>query len=55
MKKLFLAVMAASILMVACNSSSGSTASTDGTTANCHAVDAPVMKFEKRNAMILVR
>ncbi|MFI5161073.1 MAG: DUF1573 domain-containing protein [Sphingobacteriales bacterium] len=45
MKKLFLAVMAASMLMVACNNSSGSTASTDGTTAN--AGDGPVMKFEK--------
>src|ERR1700761_6509817 len=46
MKKLFLALMAASMLMVACNSnSSGNTASTDGTTAT--AGDGPVMKFEK--------
>jgi plastocyanin len=46
MKKLFLALMAASMLMVACNSNkSGSTASTDGTTAA--AGDGPVMKFEK--------
>jgi plastocyanin len=46
MKKLFLALMAASMLMVACNSNkSGSTASTDETTAA--AGDGPVMKFEK--------
>jgi len=47
MKKLFLAAMAASMLMVACNNSdkSGNTASTDGTTAA--AGDGPVMKFEK--------
>jgi Protein of unknown function (DUF1573) len=47
MKKLFLALMAASMLMVACHNSdkSGNTASTDGTTAA--AGDGPMMKFEK--------
>jgi len=45
MKKLFLAVMAASMLMVACNNQSGTTASTEGTTAATG--DGPIMKFEK--------
>jgi plastocyanin len=43
MKKLFLAVMAASMLMVACNSNSGTTASNNTVAA----ADKPVMKFEK--------
>lgn len=45
MKKLFLALMAASMLMVACNNQSGTTASTEGTTAATG--DGPIMKFEK--------
>jgi len=45
MKKLFVAVMAASMLMVACNNQSGTTASTEGTTAATG--DGPIMKFEK--------
>ncbi|HTI57971.1 DUF1573 domain-containing protein [Mucilaginibacter sp.] len=45
MKKLFLALMAAGMLMVACNNQSGSTASND-TNATSPA-DKPVMKFEK--------
>lgn len=46
MKKLFLSLIAASMLMVACNQSnqSGNTAD-NSTTAN--AADAPVMKFDK--------
>src|SRR5882724_10119373 len=44
MKKLFLGLMAASMLMVACNNSS-QTSDASGTTAN--ASDGPVMKFEK--------
>ena len=45
MKKLFLAIMAASMLMVACNNQSGTTASNEGTTAATG--DGPIMKFEK--------
>ena len=46
MKKLFLALMAASMLMVACNSNhSGGTTADAGSTAA--AGDGPIMKFEK--------
>ncbi len=45
MKKLFLGLMAASMLMVACNNNSSQTSDATGTTAN--AGDGPVMKFEK--------
>ncbi|MFB9845108.1 DUF1573 domain-containing protein [Mucilaginibacter ginsenosidivorans] len=45
MKKLFLALMAAGMLMVACNNQSGSTASND--TSATAPGDKPVMKFEK--------
>lgn len=45
MKKLFLALMAAGMLMVACNNQSGSTASND--TSATSPADKPVMKFEK--------
>lgn len=43
MKKLFLAIMAASMLMAACHSNSGTTASNDAVAT----ADKPVMKFEK--------
>ncbi len=45
MKKLFLALMAASMLMVACNNSNQNATAANGTTAT--AGDGPVMKFEK--------
>ena len=45
MKKLFLSLMAAGMLMAACNQSNQSGSTTGGTTANAAA--APVMKFEK--------
>jgi len=44
MKKLFLSLIAAGMLLTACNSNQTG-ASTNNTTAN--AADAPVMKFEK--------
>src|SRR5579862_1369440 len=43
MKKLFLAIVAASMLMVACNSNSSNTASNNTVAA----ADMPIMKFEK--------
>ncbi len=43
MKKLFLVVMAASMLMVACNQGSGNAASTDAVST----ADRAVLKFEK--------
>ena len=43
MKKLFLAIMAASMLMAACHNSSGTTASNDSAAI----ADGPKMKFEK--------
>ena len=45
MKNLFLALMAASMLMVACNSNGSNVADNGSTTAT--AADAPMMKFEK--------
>jgi len=45
MKKLFLALMAASMFMAACNNGSGNTASNDS--AGVSAADKPAMKFEK--------
>lgn len=45
MKNLFLALIAASLLMVACNSNGSNVADNGSTTAT--ATDAPVMKFEK--------
>jgi hypothetical protein len=46
MKKLFLSLIAASMLMVACNQSNqGGNTADNSTTAN--AADAPVMKFDK--------
>lgn len=46
MKNLFLSLMAAGMLMTACNSNkTGSTTADNSTTAN--AANAPVMKFEK--------
>jgi len=44
MRKLFLGLMAAGMLMVACNSNQSGTTASSGTTAA--AADAPVMKFE---------
>jgi len=44
MKRLFLGLMAASMLMVACHSNQSGATASNGTTAN--ASDAPVMKFE---------
>lgn len=43
MKKLFLVIMAASMLMAACHSGSGTTASNDSASS----ADGPRMKFEK--------
>lgn len=45
MKRLFLGLMAASVLMVACNQTKSGGSVDSGTTANAAA--APVMKFEK--------
>ena len=45
MKNLFLALMAASMLMVACNSNGSNVADNGSTTATV--ADAPMMKFEK--------
>jgi len=44
MKKLFLGLMAAGMLLVACNSNQSGATASNGTTAA--ATDAPVMKFE---------
>jgi len=44
MKKLFFGLMAAGMLMTACNSNQSGTTASNGTTAA--ATDAPVMKFE---------